>query len=287
MGYIFAALASATAYGVADLAGGLAGRQMPVLIVALVANIVAAFLLTLIAVSAGDLSLSGAQIGEAVIAGVAMSIAGFLLYKALAIGPMSVAAPITAVTAIVIPVIYGVLQGDAISFVQFGAIAIAVIAIVLSSDDGVRGDATAQANRLNVVFIAIAAGVAIAVFYIYFERLSNIAGLWPLAIARYASLASLAAMVGLLIFAGRLNLRHGGIKTLRLPGVAGTADAAAIFFYYEAVRHGPIALVVTLASLYPVVTVALAVLLLKEKPTIRQWAGAGAALIAILTLASS
>lgn len=287
MGYIFAALASATAYGVADLAGGLAGRQMPVLIVALVANIVAAFLLTLIAVSAGDLSLNGAQIGEAVIAGVAMSIAGFLLYKALAIGPMSVAAPITAVTAIVIPVIYGVLQGDAISLVQFGAIAIAVIAIVLSSDDGVRGDATAQANRLNVVFIAIAAGVAIAVFYIYFERLSDIAGLWPLAIARYASLAALAAMVGVLVFAGRLSLRHGGIKTLRLPGVAGTADAAAIFFYYEAVRHGPIALVVTLASLYPVVTVALAVLLLKEKPTIRQWAGAGAALIAILTLASS
>ena len=287
MGYIFAALASATAYGVADLAGGLAGRRMPVIIVALVANIIAALLLSLIAISAGSFSLTGPQSAEAVIAGLAMSIAGFLLYKALAIGPMSVAAPITAVTAIVIPVLYGVLKGDAISVLQFGAIAIAVVAIILSSDDGVRGDATASANRLNVVLIAIAAGVAIAVFYIYFERLSDVDGLWPLAVARYASLSSLAAMVGVLILSGRLSLRPYGRNNIGLSGAAGAADAAAIFFYYEAVRQGPIALVVTLSSLYPVVTVALAVILLKEKPTLRQWAGAGAALVAILTLASS
>ncbi len=287
MGYIFAALASATAYGVADLAGGLAARRMSVLTVALIANIIAALVLSVVAAASADLLLSRSDLGDAVIAGLAMSIAGVLLYRALAIGPMSVAAPITAVTAIAIPVVYGVLRGDSLSMVQLGAIIVAAIAIILSSDDGVKGNKNATSNRWNMVLIAVAAGIAIAVFYIYFERLSDVAGLWPLAIARYASLTSLFVIVGSSILLGRLSLHNFASRQIWMPAAAGAADAAAILFYFEAVRHGPIALVVTLASLYPVVTVALAVVFLKETPTKRQWAGAGAALLAILVLANS
>lgn len=291
MGYIFASLASAAAYGVADLAGGLAGRRMAVLLVALIANIIAALILS-VAAGTGELTLSRADLIEAIAAGVAMSVAGVLLYKALAIGPMSVAAPITAVTAIVIPIIYGALKGDALSLLQIGAIIVAIIAIVLSSDDSDkngkdnRGEEDAPPHRGKLVAIAVAAGLGIAVFYILFERLSDVEGLWPLAIARYASLASLAVFVGLAFMAGQMSLAGVG-KNLPLPAFTGAADAAAILFYYEAVRNGPIALVVTLTSLYPVVTVALAVAVLKETPTLRQWAGAAAALLAILVLANS
>lgn len=289
MGYIFASLASATAYGVADLVGGLAGRRMPVLLLSLIANLIAALILSFAAVSSGAFNLDGANIGEAIAAGLAMSVAGFLLYKALAIGPMSVAAPITAVTAIVIPVIYGALGGDTLSLIQIGAIIVAIIAIVLSSDDGEGAihDASAAAQRGQLIAIAIAAGFGIAAFYILFERLSDVEGLWPLAVARYASLSSLAAATGFALMAGSMKIPGGVGKYLPMPAFTGAADAAAILFYYEAVRLGPIALVVTLTSLYPVVTVALAVAFLKEKPTLRQWTGAGAALLAILVLANS
>jgi drug/metabolite transporter (DMT)-like permease len=289
LGYIFASLASATAYGVADLVGGLAGRRMPVLMLSVVANLIAALILSVAAVSSGAFNLDDANIGEALAAGVAMSIAGFLLYKALAIGPMSVAAPITAVTAIVIPVIYGGLRGEALSLMQIAAIITAILAIVLSSDDGKGAihDAAAASQRGQLIAIAVAAGTAIAGFYILFERLSDVEGLWPLAVARYASLASLVAAFAFVLFAGRMKVPAGAAKNIPMPLFTGAADAAAILFYYEAVRLGPIALVVTLTSLYPVVTVALAVLFLKEKPTLRQWAGAGAALAAILVLANS
>lgn len=287
MGFIFAALASATAYGVADLAGGLAARRLPVLIVVLIANVLAALVLSVMAVGSGDFSLSQSDLGDAFIAGLAMSIAGLFLYKALAIGPMSVAAPITAVTAIAFPVLYGFSQGHSLSAMQLSAIIVAVVAIILCSDDRSPSRKSTHSNRWNTIGLAVAAGIGISIFYIFFERLSDVAGLWPLAIARYASLTSLLAIVGISISLRRLKPHSFTPIQLWMPSIAGLSDAVAILFYFEAVRHGPIALVVTLSSLYPVVTVALAVAFLKETPTARQWAGGVAALVAILVLASS
>lgn len=205
-----------------------------------------------------------------------------LLYRALALGRMSVVAPVTAVCAIMVPVVVGLLLGERPAITVLAGVALAMGAIVLISQEAEHGSPSERRERRVDISLAYAlgSGVAIGAFYVCLERTDTEAGLWPLLAARSTSLAGVVAVA----------LATG--RTLRLPreswrivGGAGVLDVTANALYLLAVRQGMLSVVATLSSLYPASTVLLAYLVLGERLRRVQVAGLAVAVLAVVLIA--
>ena len=79
--------------------------------------------------------------------------------------------------------------------------------------------------------------------------------------------------------------RGAGGRTLLIAAAA--LDAGGYAAYNLGVDAAPVALVAPIAAAHPVVTVALAVAVLRERPRALQWAGAGATVAAVIGLSAS
>src|SRR5262245_21523581 len=162
------ALVSAVCYGAADFLGGITAKRATTLGVVVVSQL--AGLLILLAVfpllpPAAPVRIDflwGALAGVTGGGGVA------LLYRALAIGVMSVVAPTTAVCAVVIPVLVSVALGERLAATTFGGIALAIVAIVLVSQSN-EGNATSRTDagqrRTKAFVLAMLSGVVIGFFF--------------------------------------------------------------------------------------------------------------------------
>lgn len=183
------ALPAALAYGIADFAGGLAARRAPVLVVTVIAQ--AAGLLTLLAtVWALPGRPSVAALGLGAAAGVAGA-TGLLLYlRALAMGPMGVVAPLSAVVGAGLPLVVGLATGERLGPVTIVAIFVALVAIVLATA-GTRRDAAASTGLV----LGLVAGVGFGLFFAILDVTPDDSGLWPLLGGRVVSVALLAVLV--------------------------------------------------------------------------------------------
>jgi drug/metabolite transporter (DMT)-like permease len=212
------------------------------------------------------------------------SVAGFaggggvaLLYRALAVGVMSLVAPVTAVCAVVVPIAAAVVSfGERPPLRASAGILVALAAIVLVSH--AHASETRDRSRRGLG-LALAAGVAIGFFFLALARTSAEAGMWPLLFARVASVL----LSGTVLFVLRRPARMPGRVAWTAIG-GGVLDMLANLLYLLATRRGPLTLVVTLSSLYPASTVLLARLVLHERLAAPQWVGVALALIAIVLI---
>ena len=273
MAYLLA-IASAALYGAADFLGGLASRRASTITVVVWSQASGLVLLLLVLPLLPDASPSRSDFLWGAIAGIAGSIGVGLLYRALAIGTMAVVAPTTAVWAVVIPVMAGVLAGERLAALTMAGMALAVIAIVLVSQE--RRTTQVARKGMGIAFLS---GVAIGFFFLALARTSAAAGMWPLVASRALSL----------VLFGALGLATG--QSLRLVSPvskvavgSGVVDMAANALYLAATRHGALSVVVTLASLYPASTVLLARVLLHERLSALQVSGVVCALAAIVLI---
>jgi drug/metabolite transporter (DMT)-like permease len=270
------ALLSAAFYGAADFLGGLAARGAATIAVVIVTQasglIVLAMLLPVLPAS----TPAPRDLWWGLAAGITGSVGVALLYRALAIGTMAIVAPTTAVCAVIIPVIAGLLLGERPAAHTIAGIGIALVAIALVSQS--KPDAAAPSYRGPLprgLGLALMSGVAIGFFFLCLARTNMEAGLTPLLVARGASLVLFGVMA-----AGRTTMR----MPRRVFGIAvmgGILDMLANAFYVVAVREGPLTVVVTLSSLYPASTVLLARVVLRERLRGVQVAGIVAALAAV------
>jgi drug/metabolite transporter (DMT)-like permease len=127
----------------------------------------------------------------------------------------------------------------------------------------------------------VLSGVGVGLFYVFLARSHAQAGMWPLADARLASVIVVSVFA---LVSGRSVTPRAGSWTPIL--FAGVLDIAANAFYLLATRHGLLALVAVLASLYPASTVLLARVLLKERLGPLQLTGVACALVAIALIAA-
>lgn len=274
------ALASAAVYGVADFLGGMATRRAAVLVVACLSQLTGLVVLaTLLPVlpgspTAGDLALGA-------LGGLAAGIGLVVFYSGLAVGPMTVVAPLTAVTSAGVPVLVGTLLGERPSAAALAGIALALIAILLvSAEPGSTVREAVAGLRSRATVLALSAGVGFAGFFVVLGQTAESTGLWPLASARVASVAMLAVVA---VAAGARLRRGTGAVTLVLA--AGALDMTANVLYLVAVRGGMLTLVAVLASLYPVSTVLLARVVLAERLAPPQVVGLGAAAAGVALIA--
>jgi drug/metabolite transporter (DMT)-like permease len=166
---------------------------------------------------------------------------------------------------------------SAIALVGAGA---ALVGAVLASLDERRGDSPERARA-----VALAVGSAVALgFFVYFLGLGSRQGdpLSTLTGARVASLALLIAVAG--VRRSTLRLPRSAVGAVAAVGLA-DVGANALFAY--ATAHGLLALVAVLGSLYPVVTVLLAHVLLGERLTRAQQVGIAIALAGVCAIAAS
>ena len=280
---------SAALYGAADFLGGLASRRAPVIPVVTLAQGTGVVLLLALVPLLPPASPSTADLSWGAVAGLAGGAGVAWLYRALAIGTMAIIAPVTAVSAVAIPVAVGLILGERPGALTLIGIITALLSIVLVSQQpaaeqgGERDLAGTPAMRMpSGVGIALLSGVAIGLFYLCLARTDAAAGLWPLVAARVASTSVFA--VGTFASGASLLLPP---RAMVLAIVGGALDVVANALYLLAARRGALAVVVTLVSLYPASTVLLAKVFLGERFSRVQAAGIACALAAVLLIVSS
>lgn len=282
MAFFLALLAAAT-YGAADFLGGIAAKRATTVAAVIVSQAVGLGLLTVVLPLLPAATIVSADIAWGAAAGLTGGGGVALLYRALAIGPMSVVAPLTAVCAAAIPVAAGMAFGERLTALTGAGIVLAAIAIVLVGQEKRSTEPTERLGERRRagrgVPPAIAAGLAIGLFFVCLERTSTASGLWPLVPAR---IVSVGLFVGLALVTRRPVLVPRPVMAVAIGG--GALDMLANALYLIAVQQGQLSVVATLASLYPASTVILARIVLDERWSRLQAIGIIAAVLATVLI---
>jgi drug/metabolite transporter (DMT)-like permease len=310
------ALLGAFVYGSADFLGGLAAKRLRSIVVTCVAA--ASGLVILGAVyplleerwSTADV-LWGALSGVLGVASIG------LLYACLAIGPMSILSPLTAVVSAIAPMVWGLtVGGEQLSPLGYLGLGVALVAVVLVGF--IPGEKVVRPS-LRGVLMAVGSGLAIGAFIIVMDQTHPASGVVPLLVNRATNALITAAIVVALIVrarrrghpaaaalvaqgtvvgatpSGRADLEHTATSTVPRAAVAATAwwlaiacgllDAAANAVLLLALRLGDLAVVSALTAMYPAGTIVLAAIVLRERIAAVQWIGLVLALAAGALLA--
>jgi drug/metabolite transporter (DMT)-like permease len=310
------ALLASLGWGLSDFFGGLTTRTYPLraVVTGMMAGGVATAALMAVVTGAGypgsGLLLAG------LIAGLASMTAVSSLYKALAIGSMTIVSPISA-SYPVVPVIYGLLRGERPSALQLGGMVLVVGGVILASYVRQRA-ATATPNEKDTAGgtaeAAVAADAPLVIVplpdvgegVVERAREGHARGADRTAasilLAVVASLASGTVLVALssaaetdpywglivlrsvaligmvvVVLAGRQGL---GVRPSRWPLLLaiGAVDTTATGLFAVATTHGYLSVVSVIASLFPLYVIALARLRLGEHVQPHQGVGVGVAL---------
>ncbi|MGW0189285.1 EamA family transporter [Streptomyces sp. NPDC003362] len=270
------ALGSSLAYGCADFLGGLGARKAHVLRTVMIAA-PASLAVELLLWPVLGASFSAATIGWGAASGVASAAAFALLYRTLAIGPMNVLSPITALISAMLPVGVGLLQGERLGLAGLVGLPLALVAVVLVSAG--HGAGSARPSR-TALLLAFGAGAAIALQLIFLHQAPSDSGVAPLIVGRGVSSAVTLAAAGL------MYRRLGAEKpAYAMSAAAGVLDSVANLLFLFAARSGDLAVVAVITALYPAGTVLLARSVLAERIHRGQLVGLGTAAVAVSLLA--
>jgi drug/metabolite transporter (DMT)-like permease len=250
-------LASAIAWGAGDFGGGLTSRRAPVFGVVFISQIVGMALAFGLSLVFGESLFTATDLGWSVAGGIAGGIGITSLYRALSIGRMAVVAPVTAVLAAMIPVTVGFVTEGLPNQVVLGGIALAVVAVVLVSR--VEDEADGRSAGLG---LALLAGIGFGLFGACIGQLTAGHVFGPLTVVR----ATEAVMLIGVITVTRSPWRPPRDLVLAICAV-GVLDMTGNGAYILSAQAGSLAVASVLSSLYPVTTVILATLILRERVT--------------------
>lgn len=267
-------IASALSWGAGDFAGGLSSRKVG----AYRAVFYADFFGLLVLIAAYFIypeTLPAARvIWVSAIGGMLGSIGLLILYYSLTKGLMSIAAPVSALFAAILPVIVGSITEGLPGLFQLIGFVLALAAVWLIS----QGDGSFHISRLSDLRLPILAGLGFGCYFIFLHSATQntTAILWPMITSRIAG--TLLVLGFVLVRREPLSVPRGAWDVVLINA---TLDLAGNFFYLLASRTGRLDIAAVLSSLYPGATVILAWLLLKERITRWQIAGILLALGAI------
>jgi len=262
------ALGASLAWGVGDFLAGVKSRSLHVLTVLAISQSAGfAAVLLWLAVSGNSLP-SGTAALSAVAAGIGGCFGLGALYRGMAVGAMGIVAPVSAVSA-VIPFTVGVASGERPGALQLAGILVALGGVALAS----REPAERGGGRAAGVGLALVAALGFGLYFVFLDRAADESVPWAVATARGTS-SLIAVTVALGVGA---SLRPGRTHLPALVAV-GLCDVGANVLFGLASTRGFLSVVAVLASLYPIVTVGLAALLLHERIAPSQRVGVAGAL---------
>lgn len=328
MAAIVLALLASLGWGLSDFLGGLRSRSLPLR--AVVAGMLCGGLLIAAAASLarGTGYPGNGILLPGVIAGVGSVVAISSLYKGLAIGSMSIVAPISAAYPVV-PVAFGLFKGERPSALQFAGMALIFVGVIVASyvrgdagpgtapgEEGdlsgpeagaahggaadaagvvvvplpdvgegfverVRRDAAAHRPRtLASVGLGVVAALASGVVLTALGSAADTDPYWGLMVMRAVALS----IVLVVVVAGRSGF---GVRPAQAPSLLaiGALDTVATGLFGVATTYGFLSVVSVIASLFPLGTILLARLVLRERIEPHQNAGVAAALAGVAVVA--
>jgi drug/metabolite transporter (DMT)-like permease len=273
------ALGSSLCWGVADFIGGVKARRIHVLRVILISQAVGMAGITALVLIRGKGPPELVHLLPAIGAGLAGIAALTAFYRALAIGTMSIVAPISA-TGVAVPVIVGVAGGDRPDALQVAGILAAIVGVVLASREE---DVALHERRVwrASVGLALIAALGFGSFFVGLRASARTDVLWALFASRGAGVAALTGAALALRPPGPVE--RGSLLALIMMGAL---DLGANGLYALATRHGLLSVVAVAASLYPLATVLLARIVLGERVRRVQEVGVAAALAGVVLIAA-
>jgi drug/metabolite transporter (DMT)-like permease len=268
---IVLSLSSAFFWGAGDFSGGLASKRTSAYTVVGLSQFISLLILLIgvFLVAPEPFSTQAAFWGG--IAGICGASGLVALYSGLARGPMGVVAPLTAVIAAVVPVVFSIFQSGLPPVSDSLGILVALVAVWTISS----GDSLAKLN-LNDLVLPLLAGLGFGAFFILIATASQETTIWPLVFARSSSVLFI-LLVGMLLSKVEIPQR-GQIPIIALAGIF---DTGGNIFYILATRFGRLDIAAVLSSLYPAATVFLAWIILKERLTMSQWFGVVLVILAV------
>ena len=298
---IVLALGASLCWGSGDFLGGLTTRRASlwaVIIGSQAAGLVGAALVTVLT---GHAWPGLAVVWPVLLGGVASVIAISCFYEALAIGSMSVVAPISATNAM-IPFVVGLALGERPSVAQLAGVVLAAIGVVLVASERARaGDTIGAAalpnepaiepaalgarperrNQRRAIALSLVASVCMGLVLIGYDATARHDALWAMLGGRMSS-----AVLFVLVFLAlrpRVEMRRSAVPFIVAVGLL---DTGANGLFALATTRGYLSIVAVIGSVYPVVTVVLAYAVLRERLARHQLVGALATLAGIALIAA-
>ena len=280
-------LLTAFSYGYADFVGAIAAKKVRALTVTSVAFSFGLLLALLFSLFAGA-SYNESVVVYGILAGICSAAAISFLYAALALGPISIVSPFTAVLSAIVPVVVDIASGQALGELSLLAIVLILIAVVLVAF--VPGQ-DVRLPTLRATIYSIGAGLGFAGTFVFIDAAPSDSGLGVLVVMRVIGITILFALLAILLFSGKskvlIEKEVFALSTIWLVLLAGFGDVTGNLFFIIATREGALAIAAVLTSLYPVGTILLAKIFLKERIAISQNIGIVLAVGACALLAFS
>lgn len=271
-------LLAAVAWGSADFCGGLLGRHASVfgvVLLGLLAGIVAA---AGVAILLGEPVPSTGDLAWSVAAGLAAGIGIISLYAGLASGSMSVVAPVAGVLSATVPVAVGMLTEGLPGPLVMAGIVMAIAAVVLVSTSSGGSVAGLLASGFG---LAVMAGLGLGCFSALAAQITDGLVFGPLLVIRLTELAVVAAVA----LAGRRSVTMPARLAVAAAAV-GLLDMTGNALFILAAQSGRLDIAAVLSALYPVATLILAAIVLREHPTRLHALGIVVAIAAIVLIAA-
>jgi drug/metabolite transporter (DMT)-like permease len=256
------ALAASLSWGVGDFVSGIKTRAIGTFGFLVPAQFVGLVLAGILVAARGD-PWPGARILLAVPAAAASTLGLIAFLRGMSIGALSLVTPIAGASSIV-PVVFGLGTGETLGLSRLLGIAAAVVGVMLVSYTRLNGslDVTRGAG------LAVVAALAFGLYFPPMHAAAEVDPYWALLVFRLGSF-TLAAAIGMFLMTAA-----PGVRDLPLVALAGLLDVGGNLLYALAsAAHGLLSIVSVLSTVYPIVTVALATLLLHERPRPAQWLG--------------
>lgn len=271
-------LLSALSWGAGDFTGGLAARKVGAYRSVFYGEVIGVlFLFSVLAFINEPLPDVRAQL-FALLAGMFGTLGLMLLYHSMTLGLMSIAAPVSALLAAVLPVVVGMFSEGfpgIITFVGFG-FALLAVWLVSQSEGGVQD----VLSHLSDLKLPLLAGIGFGFYFVLMHQATRDGGaVWHMVISR---------MGGMALIVGYLLVTRSSWKidpsALPIISVNGILDLGGNFFFILAGQAGRLDVASVLSSLFPGATVILAWIFLRERLNRNQWIGVACALIAIVLM---
>jgi drug/metabolite transporter (DMT)-like permease len=267
------ALAAAALWGAGDFTSGIAARRAGILRTVLLSYSVGLAALAIVALAGGEKLPHPSDLGWGALGGLAgMAGLGFLL-RGFSSGRMGIVAPVSALLATVIPVVFDAFAEGLPGNLQLAGFGLGMVSVwLLSRPEKLR-------SRPQGLGMAVLAGLGFAGFFIATDQVSDRAVFWPLIAGRAASCGAM--LLFALLTRRPLSIQRSLFAQIAMAGVL---DVGGNLFFLLATQYGRLDVAAVLGSLYPAVTALLAWLVVRESLARPQVVGVGAAILAIVLI---
>ncbi|HMU93829.1 MAG TPA: GRP family sugar transporter [Anaerolineales bacterium] len=276
---IFLGLLAALGWGAGDFTGGIASRKTGAYRTVFYGELIGVFALFLVIAIISEPIPDLRSWLFAMLAGALGTLGLILLYHAMAIGVMSIAAPVSALLAAALPVVVGIFREGLPAWTTFIGFGFALFAVWMISQG--EGGVTDIFSHLADLKLPLIAGIGFGSYFVFMhEATSTGSTIWPMVASRSGGMI----LITIYMLIVRAEWKVEDRSAWPIIVLNGILDISGNVFFILAGQMGRLDVAAVLSSLFPGTTVMLAWIFLKERLSPTQWIGIASALTAIVLM---